>query len=134
MSNISLGHLAFDRGIDRITYARQDVLTQLPEREDAPPPDLGARPQVDALLSLPTLDDALDAAVRPQLENRDLLLAARFGQVLQGALQQLVDAAERTQDTSSDEARTLNRAVRLLKEETGLRDLVQMYRSALYQG
>lgn len=86
------------------------------------------------MLSRPTLDDALDAAVRPLLENRDLLMPSRFGQALQSALQHLTDAAERTQDASTDQARTLNRAVRLLKEETGLRDLVQMYRSALYQG
>ncbi len=134
MSNISLSHLAFDRGIDRVTYTRQQEATQLPEREEALPPDLGGRAQLDALLSRPTLDDALDAAVRPLLENRDLLMPSRFGQALQSALQHLTDAAERTHDASTDQARTLNRAVRLLKEETGLRDLVQMYRSALYQG
>ena len=33
-----------------------------------------------------------------------------------------------------EDARALNRAVRLLKDEAGLRDLVAMYRSALYQG
>ena len=86
MSNISLSHLAFDRGIDRVTYTRQQEATQLPEREEALPPDLGGRAQLDALLSRPTLDDALDAAVRPLLENRDLLMPSRFGQALQSAL------------------------------------------------
>ena len=69
MSNISLSHLAFDRGIDRVTYTRQQEATQLPEREEALPPDLGGRAQLDALLSRPTLDDALDAAVRQQLQD-----------------------------------------------------------------
>lgn len=140
MSNVSLGHLAFDRGIDSITYARQEGLQALPEREEAPPPDLGTRPQVETLLSLLTLDDALESAIRPQLENRDLMVPARFRQALEDALARLTDAAEQTQpaaaggDNAGDGARVLNRAVRLLKEECGLRDLLQMYRSALYQG
>lgn len=139
MSNVSLGHLAFDRGIDSITYARQEGLQALPEREEAPPPDLGARPQVETLLSLLTLDDALESAIRPQLENRDLMVPARFRQALDDALARLTDAAEQAQpvggdNSAGDGARVLNRAVRLLKEECGLRDLLQMYRSALYQG
>jgi type III secretion protein X len=138
MSNVSLGHLAFDRGIDSITYARQEGLQALPEREEAPPPDLGARPQVETLLSLLTLDDALESAIRPQLENRDLMVPARFRQALDDSLARLTEAAEQTQpaggDSAGDGARVLNRAVRLLKEECGLRDLLQMYRSALYQG
>ena len=71
----------------------------------------------------------------PHWTTRWTPLCARCSRIaLQSALQHLTDAAERTQDASTDQARTLNRAVRLLKEETGLRDLVQMYRSALYQG
>ena len=97
MSNVSLGHLAFDRGIDSITYARQEGLQALPEREEAPPPDLGARPQVETLLSLLTLDDALESAIRPQLENRDLMVPGRFRQALDDALARLTEAAEQTQ-------------------------------------
>lgn len=139
MSNINPSALTFDRGISSITHARQGTLTSLPEREQSPPSDMGSRPQLDALLALPTLDDALDAAVRPQLQNRDLLVPTRFRQALEGALDQLGQAAQTAQqaqptDDNSDTTRTLNRAVRLLKEESALRDLVQMYRSALYQG
>jgi len=55
------------------------------------------------------------------------------------ALSQMREDLERArlqidQEQDVSQARELNRAVRLLKEETGLRDLVQMYRNALYQG
>mgnify|MGYP006949442959 CR=1 FL=1 len=43
-------------------------------------------------------------------------------------------AAQRQPAGGDDELRILNRATRLLSEEVGLRDLVQMYRSTLYQG
>lgn len=128
-----LGHLAFDRGIDRITHAQQQELPSLPERAQAPPPDIGTQPQLESLLALPTLDDTLTAALRPQLARRDLLMPARFSEALQGALARLGAAAEQAQATPED-ARTLNRALRLLKEEASLRELAQMYRSALYQG
>jgi type III secretion protein X len=148
MSDMKLGGLAFDRGIDRVTYARQDTATMLPERGEAAPPDVGSRPQLDALLSRPSLDDGLEEAIRPQLENRDLLAPARFRQALDGALAQLRETAERMQpaaqaagnntdtgtDTGTEQLRLVNRAARLLNEECGLRDLLQMYRSVLYQG
>jgi type III secretion protein X len=142
MSDMKLGGLAFDRGIDRVTYARQDAGTALPERGEAAPPDVGSRPQLDALLSRPSLDDGLEEAIRPQLENRDLLAPARFRQALDGALAQLRETAERMQpaaeaggnDTGTEQLRVVNRAARLLNEECGLRDLLQMYRSVLYQG
>lgn len=141
MTNIPLSHLAFERGIERITHARQDSQLELPAREQAPPPDAGTQPQLEALLALPTLDDTLDAALRPQLANRQLLVPTHFRQALDDALQGLSQAAQAAADATnadgasgSDTARVLNRAVRLLKEESALRELLQMYRSALYQG
>ena len=74
---------------------------------------------------------------RPQIVNRDLLVPARFREALDNALQHLRDAAAQRQpagDGGDDDLRMLNRATRLLSEEVGLRDLVQMYRSTLYQG
>lgn len=142
MPNIHPSALTFDRGINSITHARQDTLTSLPEREQAPPPDVGSRPQLDVLLALPTLDDVLDAAVRPVLENRDLLVPTHFQKELVDTLNRLLEAATQAHaeqktpsaDDNSDTTRTLNRAARLLKEESDLRDLLQMYRSTLYQG
>ena len=135
MTDMRISGLVFDRGIDSITYAQQDAQPTLPERGESAPPDVGARAQLSALLDRPSIDDFLGYSTRPQIANRDLLVPARFRERLDNALQQLRDvAAQRQPAGGDDELRILNRATRLLSEEVGLRDLVQMYRSALYQG
>ena len=135
MTDMRISGLVFDRGIDSITYAQQDAQPTLPERGESAPPDVGARAQLSALLDRPSIDDFLESSTRPQIANRDLLVPARFREPLDNALQQLRDvAAQRQPAGGDDELRILNRATRLLSEEVGLRDLVQMYRSALYQG
>ena len=135
MTDMRISGLVFDRGIDSITYAQQDAQPTLPERGESAPPDVGARAQLSALLDRPSIDDFLESSTRPQIANRDLLVPARFRERLDNALQQLRDvAAQRQPAGGDDELRILNRATRLLSEEVGLRDLVQMYRSALYHG
>ena len=135
MTDMRISGLVFDRGIDSITYAQQDAQPTLPERGESAPPDVGARAQLSALLDRPSIDDFLESSTRPQIANRDLLVPARFRERLDNALQQLRDvAAQRQPAGGDDELRILNRATRLLSEEVGLRDLVQMYRSALHQG
>jgi type III secretion protein X len=135
MSDMRISGLAFDRGIDSIAYAgREAGGQQLPERQDLPPPAEGIRAQLAQLLDKPTTARYLDDCLRPVPGNRDLLMPGRFQHVLQSALDALGEAAEHAQAEGSDDARALNRAVRLLKDEAGLRDLVTMYRSALYQG
>lgn len=139
MSDLKLGpSLAFDRGIDRITYARQGDTPSLPQRQDSAPTDIEGRPQIDALLAQPTLDDALQAHIRPDLQHRELMSPVHFRQELNGVADRLRDAAARLQgaagEQGADQLRVLNRATRLLNEECQLRDLVQMYRSVLYQG
>ncbi|MEG1767082.1 MAG: hypothetical protein RR311_01340 [Comamonas sp.] len=133
MSDIRLPSLILDRGIENITYARHESATPMPERGAAPPPDVGMRAQLDELLQKPSMDSRLDQALRPRIDNRDLLLPGRFREALGGALTQLRTAASAGAD-GSEPSRVLNRAVRLLGEETSLRELVHMYRSALYQG
>lgn len=135
MSDMRINGLAFDRGIDSISYAGREASgQQLPERHELTPPADGVRAQLAQLLDKPNTARYLDEQLRPSLENRDLLMPAKFQHALQSALDGLAAAAEQTQQQSQDDARTLNRALRLLKDEAGLRDLVTMYRSALYQG
>ncbi len=133
MSDLRINSPVFDRGIDSITYAQSNAASTLPERGDASPPDVGVRAQIDQLLQKPSMDSRLDTALRPELTNRDLLLPGRFQEALSGALTRLRQAAHDGPE-ASDQSRVLNRAVRLLSEESNLRELVQMYRSALYQG
>lgn len=139
MTDMRISGLVFDRGIDSITYAQQGGQPSLPERGESAPPDVGARAQLAALFDQPSIGDFLEACTRPQIANRDLLVPARFRERLDNVLQQLRDMAAQRQAgdgaaAGGDELRILNRATRLLSEEVGLRDLVQMYRSALYQG
>lgn len=124
--------MRFDHGIDNIVYARKDDqgAQGLPERRNLMPSDDPVRAQLSQLLEKPNTGRYLEEALRPEISNRDLLMPSQFAEALREALKELAALAE----TGSGDNRTLNRAVRLLKEETNLRDLVAMYRSALYQG
>ncbi|MDH5857320.1 hypothetical protein E8K88_14540 [Lampropedia aestuarii] len=137
MSDIKLGPgLAFDRGIDQITFARKGDTQTLPRREEGMPADLAMRPEVEALLGQPSLDSDLEAALSPHLQHRELLSPQHFRQGLESVQQHLRQAASQLEKepAQTDALRAVNRASRLLNEECSLRDLVQMYRSVLYQG
>lgn len=135
MSDMRISGFAFDRGLDGITYAGREAAGQyLPERQELAPPADGVKAQLAQLLDTPNIDRYLDSQLRPTVANRDLLLPGKFAQALQATLDGLSAAAEQSQDRNPEDARALNRAVRLLKDEAGLRELVAMYRSALYQG
>ena len=132
-------NLAFDRGIDRVTYARRGDAHSLPRRQEEAPSEFRGRPQLEELFAQPTFDDALEAAIRPQLVNRDLLVPSRFQAVLDRTLERLSgevgdEVGATDGEMTTDKKRVLQRAVRLLNAERDLRGLVQMYRSVLYQG
>lgn len=120
--------LSFDRGIDRVVHER--VPDALPEALNIAPSEMPQPAELDRLLAMPNLDDFLQTALQPRLDNKDLLQPARFRQALEGAREALRQAAE----GDPDSAKALNRAARLLSEEADLRDLLQMYRSMLLQG
>ncbi len=129
-------HLAFDRGIDRVTYARRDDTQSLPRRQEGPPSELGGRPQLETLLAQPTLEGLLEELIRPQLVCRDLLVPGRFQTELERAQSTLAEMAKNEEGAhaSPEKKRILQRAAKLLASERDLRSLVQMYRSVLYQG
>lgn len=129
MSDIRFNSLDFSRGIDCSTDARDETVLAMPERGDAAP--LGGRSQLDILLQPPSLDSRLDAVLCPQRASRELLSPGRFQAALTETIKNLREVAEKAPD---DQSRVLNRALRLLNEELHLRDLLQMYRNALYQG
>lgn len=135
MSDIRIGTSAFfERGIDSITFKGGDATLGLPDSSELAPADHTERPQLDRLLAMPNLDDFLDQSIRPALDNRELLMPTRFRQVMDGALATLRQEADAARESNPEKATVLNRAVRLLNEENSLRDLLQMYRSVLYQG
>jgi type III secretion protein X len=132
MSNLGLNTLSFDRGIETITYARQDTQNRLPERGEAPPPETGVRDQLSSLLDRPTMDRYLEAVIGAPTVSPDLLAPGRFRSALDDVMQRL--KMQGSGEPDSDNARVYQRAQRLLGQESDLRDLLNMYRSALYQG
>ncbi len=133
MSDIRFNSLVFDRGIESISYTLQESMEAMPRRSEAPPPDIGVRAQLDQVLRQTSMNDRLDKALRPELMDRSLLSHRMFHAALRSVRKRLRESALQHEE-SSHEARTFNRAMRLLNEESSLRELVQMYRSSLYQG
>ena len=136
MSDMRINHgLSFERGIEHIAYARKESATQhLPERHELPPSAEGVKEHLNELLQKPNISRFLDEALRPAISNRELLMPGRFSQALATAQASLRQAAGQGENLAEQDIRALNRAVRLLNEESGLRELVSMYRSTLYQG
>ncbi len=135
MDNLRVGPGAFfDRGIDSITFKGGEALQGLPDPHELTPADHAQRPQLEALLAQSNTDSFREESIRPELDDRDLLLPGKFRQAMDGTLSTLREAVQAQQGQDPDTAKLLNRAVRLLHDEVGLRDLLQMYRSALYQG
>ena len=85
--------LNFDKGIESITYTRDQADLSLPERSLSAPPDGEIRARLSALVERPTLDDTISSALRPTMVDRDLLVPVKFGQALEGASERLKNAA-----------------------------------------
>src|SRR2546423_9333372 len=124
----------FDKGIDKITFKGQESAQGLPDQRDLTPAEQALRPQLEQLLHMPNMENFLEDAIRPEFDDRDLLAPGKFRQAMDQALGTLRNAGEQRQSADPDSAKVLNRAGRLLNEEVGLRDLLQVYRSVLFQG
>jgi type III secretion protein X len=124
----------FDRGIDLVTTIAQQSVPTLPGQHELSPAGDAQLPGLDMLLSAPSMDSFLDDAIRPDIENRDALTPTRFRQTLDSTLDSIRQAASELHLSDPEGEKVLNRAGRLLAEEVNLRDLLQMYRSALYAG
>ena len=135
MADVRIGGGSFfDKGIDSITYQGDALTPGLPDAHELTPADHSEQGQLNRLLAQPGLDHYLDNAVRPPLPERDLLMPARFRQAMEDTIGHLEAQAQALHQGEPEQVKLLNRALRLLKEERSLRELVQMYRSVLYQG
>lgn len=135
MNDLRIGTGAFfDRGIDSITFKAGESPLSLASQKDLPPSDQMTRPQLEQLLAMPNLESFLEEAIRPDVMDRELLMPGRFNQTLNNTLVNLQKFSDDIQGSDAEGAKIINRASRLLTEEAGLRELVQMYRSVLYQG
>ena len=135
MNDLRIGTGAFfNRGIDSITFKAGESPLSLASQKDLPPSDQMTRPQLEQLLAMPNLESFLEEAIRPDVMDRELLMPGRFNQTLHSTLGNLQKFSDDIQGSDAEGAKIINRASRLLTEEAGLRELVQMYRSVLYQG
>ena len=120
-----------DHGISGVVRQSQAVGTApLPDFANVAPPETPAHSQLDQLLALPNIDEFIAGKLRPRLDSGEILSPVRFRAELSATLAGLRTAAQ----TNPRAARALGRAARLLADEANLRDLLQMYRSALVQG
>ncbi len=123
----------FDKGVSLVTTRHEDAIQSLPPRQELTPTDYDDRAMLDRVLALPDMASYLDSAIRPTVGDRSLLSPGRFRNVLESAAQSLAQASRKT-GVQTPSTQALNKANRLLLEEMGLRDLLGMYRSLVYQG
>ena len=124
----------FDRGIDSITHKGLDAALGMPGQQELAPAEQGQRPQLEQLLSVSNLESFIEDSIRPVIPDRELLMPHKFRRALDGAQESIRKRAQELEPVDPQAVKVLNRASRVLAEEVSLRDLLQMYRSVLYQG
>ncbi len=121
----------FTRGIDSITT--RDEPGQAPvDGLQAPhrllPPDHDGGSALDQLFPASGFETEIDAAIRPVIGDRQLLLPRPFADALEGACLSMQRLNER-----HGKSVVLDRATKILLAEQELRNLALMYRNALHQ-
>jgi hypothetical protein len=129
--NYALERYSLDRGLDSISQSTRPEVP-LPNAAHLPPAEQLNRPELDRLLHQPNLQDFLASQLRPEIADRQLLTPQRFEITLRQAAQTLRDLPSTGNTRESSPA--LSKAARALGEETNLRELLNMYRSTLFQG
>lgn len=134
MSEIRIGDSGFfDHGLDEISEAPLGVRPGLPTHGQLSPAEARAAP-LSQLLAPSDIESFLNSVVRPDIPDRDTLTPSRFQQALSTTLDTLVQISDTLHASDPDGAKTVRQAIRVLREDVGLRELVQMYRSAVHQG
>lgn len=128
--DINIKGVSFDRGIDRIIAADEQPRGELPSDGRLAPGEARAQPRLDQILHASTLADALRDELAPRLDDRGILMPDRFNRELSSALASL-EAAQKAQP---EHAAAFREARAVLREEQELRDLIDMYRNALFKG
>lgn len=122
--------IIFDRGIDRVITQTDTPQGHLPADGRLAPSDGRVMPRLDQLLAAPNIGNRLAAELAPRMEDRDMLLPDQF----HGALNAVQDRLGKEVRNHPENKAAFREAQGVLKEESDLRDLVDMYRSALFKG
>ncbi len=128
-----LDRYSLDRGLDSITRTSRPEVP-LPEAAQLSPAAQISRPELDKLLHRPNLQDYVAEQLQPPIADRQLLTPQLFERTLHSAVRSLRELAAQREQHSANSASAISKGARLLTEEANLRDLLGMYRSALYQG
>jgi type III secretion protein X len=129
--NYGLDRYSLDRGLDSITQSTRPEVP-LPDASHLPPAEQLNRPELDRLLHQPNLQDFLAGQLRPEINDRALLTPQRFERTLRQAGQTLRDLS--SAGATREPSPAMSKAARALSEEANLRELLNMYRSTLFQG
>ena len=99
-----------------------------------PAPDLPSQAALARLLAAPNLDQQVEAAIRPHVEDPALLMPARFSAALRQARLSLRHAETSRGPEPSQRQRRMHQAANVLAEHEELLGLLWTYRHALQQG
>jgi hypothetical protein len=127
MAEIRPALFAFDHGIERLLEDRPGGETALPERLDLSPSEEQLRPRLDEVVRPRSFDERLQDFLRPRVADREILAPARFGGLLDSALDKLRLLAP-------EDDPVMREAVEVLAEEQALRQLLDSYRNLLVKG
>ena len=123
----------YARGIESITHSGQTFAPSLPELLSLPPTTQpGGSSHLERLLRAPSFQDVLEAALRPHIEDPDLLRPGSFTRALDAARGVLHARTQEADTKSSASGRAMEHAIALLDKEQALRELADYYRAALY--
>ena len=123
--------LSLDVGIERVLSSPQPEQPSLPDMGQVLPGDDGYQLELERVLYPDSLEQALLRSLKPEVKHRDLLSATRF----QAAVEQAQEGLRKTlaQIDSREDRKKIRRAIDVLEEMKGLRDLLNAYRHVLHR-
>lgn len=127
----AIDRYSLDRGLESVTRSSRPEMP-LPDATHLPPAEQLNRPEIDRVLHQPNLQDFLANQLKPEIPDRQLLTPQRFERTLRQAAQSMRELS--STDNGRAPAPVVAKAARALNEEANLRELLNMYRSTLFQG
>jgi hypothetical protein len=116
-------------GVVHVSQVGEAGADRLPDGGQVLPSDENRRLQLDQVLYLPTQDETIVTALRPQITDASILQQANFSAVLKEAPTRLCELA----DQMGDRGTALRNAAAMLEQEWETQELLAMNRAALLQ-
>lgn len=135
MSSLRIGQAPFfERGIESVVTGQEHQPPRLPDGRLLPPSHQPAPSALDQLLHVPTLEALLDQAIEPEPPDARLLLPAGFDAARRSIRARMAARLAEWQDSAPAQAKVIQRADRLLREQEQLWEQAQRNWYALLQG